>query len=91
MLFYITSMTPTTSNCAFIQHAALCPSARFVLAGDAVYNQKKYLSLIDGPLFALQDDLTLRGIQTEPDVTAVTMAEFARLSESSNRWITIND
>ncbi|NDV91207.1 hypothetical protein GTH32_08425 [Alteromonas sp. 345S023] len=91
MIIYITTKTPTNSDCAFIEHAVMHAKAQVVLAAEAVYSWKKYSALLNKPIFALSDDLTLRGIQTDGDLLPLTTDKLAEMSESSKSWIVIND
>jgi sulfur transfer complex TusBCD TusB component (DsrH family) len=91
MIIYITTKTPTNSDCAFIEHAVMHAKAQVVLAGEAVYSWKKYSTSLKKPILALDDDLSLRGIQAEDGLLPLTIGELAGLSELSKNWIAIND
>ena len=91
MLIVIKNYPLTTAEITILNTSATTehPLAVIMLA-DGVYNQQRLGEQFpELNLHALQSDMTLRGVQSTPNVTPITMEQLMALSVTHYPWITL--
>lgn len=91
MLFIIThsSLSPVEINTLTASSASDNLHA-IIMTADGVYNQQKLAELLPkAKLYALKNDMTLRGTTPVQGVTPITTEQLVALSVTHYPWITL--